>query len=256
MGHERVGHLPKTQRWREIVANIVPAATANEQIARLTADTIEKVKDRYTNIYNDQGVKAAFQFLLALSVSHKNPKETISFNVSLNDAPSTLQIVKALGDWMRPRIESHEYATLARKAAADTIAHWTREHSKQRDLFGTESNPSRVWASAGSSAGFCQVTRIFFSNFTKRYLRYFLEREASAELSTVAERRQFNERLVRHVDEVSQHAFEIAKITQSFAAGWYAKHAEQHLPSDKEIGGFLAVAFGKMQEELLKESLP
>jgi hypothetical protein len=110
-----------------------------------------------------------------------------------------------------------------------------------------------VWGRASNGAGFCELSRLFFAKFTERYLNYFLEREASAALPTIEDRQRFREQLRQHVDQVSQHAFEKAKITQSFAAGWYNRHARRGRPSRLEVERFLSIAFGKIREELLRE---
>jgi hypothetical protein len=110
-----------------------------------------------------------------------------------------------------------------------------------------------VWKRASNGAGFCELSRLFFAKFTERYLNYFLEREASAALPTIEDRERFREQLRQHVDQISQHAFETAKITQSFAAGWYNRHARQGRPAHREVEQFLSRAFGKIREELLRE---
>jgi hypothetical protein len=99
------------------------------------------------------------------------------------------------------------------------------------------------------------VARTFFASFAERYLCHFLERHASSQLPSISAREDFARSLYKHIDEVSHHAFETAKITQSFAAGWFNKHAVESRPSDREIGGFLAIAFGKLREELRRGGL-
>ncbi len=85
-------------------------------------------------------------------------------------------------------------------------------------------------------------------------MRYFLEREASAQLSSLEVRERFTKSLHDHIEDVSRHAFETSKITQSFAAGWFNNHARESRPTDTEIRSFLAIAFGKLQEEIQREA--
>ena len=84
-------------------------------------------------------------------------------------------------------------------------------------------------------------------------MNYFLEREASAVSKTIEQRDVFQKQLKDQIDAVSRHAFETAKIAQSFAAGWYNRHAKDKVPADDEINGFLAIAFGKLLEDLRRE---
>ncbi len=99
------------------------------------------------------------------------------------------------------------------------------------------------------------MSRVFFANFVERYLKYFLEREASAELASIGEREEFGRRLEEQIEFLSHHAFDTAQITQSFAAGWFNKRvAEDRRPNDQEIIGFLAFAFSKLRQELQREA--
>jgi hypothetical protein len=111
-----------------------------------------------------------------------------------------------------------------------------------------------VWASASTGAGFSEIARLYLARLTERYLRYFLEREASAVIKSVEERERFTDNLHRSIDSVSQYAFETSQIAQSFAAGWFNKYARLQTPNNALLSNFLRVAFGKMREELKREA--
>lgn len=257
MGHERVGALPHTKRWRAIVDAIVdfPAGEAKSDISSLAENTLRNVSDRFRRIHEDKGVQAAFGYLVSLATAHLPPGHGVaSPKTGLDGDPSPVRIAKNLNDWVKQHASSQEYAELACRAAADTVSEWTRAHSGQHLLFDEGNNAAKIWAKSASGQGFCEVGRNFFAHFTERYLRYFLEREASSRISSIEARQQFNQRLHNHIDDVSKHAFETSKITQSFAAGWFNNHARNARPTDREIEGFLAIAFGKVYEELQREA--
>lgn len=75
MGHERVGALPRSKRWRAIVAAIVdpPAGDATSNISSLAENTLRNVSDRFRRIHEDKGVQAAFGFLVSLATTHLPP---------------------------------------------------------------------------------------------------------------------------------------------------------------------------------------
>ncbi|MDB9822661.1 hypothetical protein OAC89_03080 [Deltaproteobacteria bacterium] len=256
MGHERIGTLPRTKRWRAIVDAITTLSSfSSTEVAQLADSTLHNVSGRFLSIYKDKGVQAAFGYLIALATSHLPCSSGLtSPETSLHENPSPARIVKNLRDWVKCHTKSHEYAEIACRAAADTIAGWTRTHSKQHLLFDDSSTAHSIWTQSSNGAGFCEVSRSFFSHFTGRYLKYFLEREASAQLFSIKTREDFTRNLHQHIDQISQHAFETSKITQSFAAGWYNNHARTSRPSDTELEGFLAIAFGKVHEELDREA--
>lgn len=258
MGHERVGSLPRTKGWRQIVADLARLEGGEDvSISDIARRTLKHVRRRYADIHKDSGVQAAFGYLLALATDRYNRAEArVIVGVTLRENPSPLQLAARLNAWVAEHANSMEYAEIARRAGGDTIAQWTRHRGRQHDLFENPTDTQRVWHAASDAQGFCEVARLFFAKFTKRYLRYFLEREASAELPSLEARDKFSEQLQAHVNTVSQHAFETSKITQSFAAGWFNNHARHGHPSDREIEGFLALSFGKLQEELQREAVP
>ena len=113
-----------------------------------------------------------------------------------------------------------------------------------------------MWRRASDGSGFCEVARLFFGKFVERYLNYFIGREASSHLANTEDRERLARRLGDHVDGVSHHAFETARITQSFAAGWFNRYARDGMPAANEISGFLSHSVGKLREELLREEAP
>jgi hypothetical protein len=249
MGHERVGHLPRTERWTTIVERL-PTSTA-ESSATVAEATLNNVRQRMAGLYADPGVQSAFQFLVALAQPSQiaNP-EIIPKNPG---NISTVRICAYLHAFVDENTDSLEYAALAKQSASDAIAEWSRATSMQQSLFD-DHHTYDVWAAAASGSGFSQIARLFFASFTERYIKYFLDREASAILETVEKREVLDRNLKNDIDRVTRHAFETSKITQSFAAGWYNKHARAEVPSRKKVRGFLAIAFGKIREELRCEA--
>lgn len=257
MGHERVGLLPKSKRWRDVVQEIAGVGGGGVDVAGIVRQTTENVRDRLDDIRRDDSLLAAFKFLVALAVSSKSPSPAEALHdlgIDVPVDPSPIALAKALQRWMPADAASMEYAEIARGAAVDAIAAWSeRAERPENNLFGVAPQPFEVWRTAADGAGFCEFSRIFFGRFTERYLNYFLEREASAVLPSIEQRERFSEEMSRHVDDVSRHAFETAKIAQSFAAGWFNKHALEGLPSDASMRGFLRHALGKLREELRRE---
>lgn len=255
MGHERVGALPRTRPWRKVVAQIADASGSDKEVADIAEATLRNVRNRLQRVQEDQGVQAAFKFLLCLinaRPSTARPSSELP-NVDLTSNPSLLQIVVNLHQWVDQQRQSQEYAEIVKRAASDTVAIWSEKQALQPGLIGGPVTAEEIWRRAANPAGFCEVARVFLAKFTERYLKYFLDREASAASHAVHRRDEFSSQLAGHIDVVSQHAFETAKIAQSFAAGWYHQHARGEIPSDVEISRFLSLAFSKIREELLRE---
>ncbi len=257
MGHERTGALPHSKHWRDVVTQLTEWSGSQEQLADMAAATLRNVSTQFRNLHTDNGVVAAFQFLLALAkyASSSDPHTRSNMpRVDLGDDTSTLRLVSELRSWVYERQNSPEYADLAIKASSDAIVHWTKQKTNQLTFFDSDNRTRDIWRQADSGSGFCEVSRLFFSKFTERYLSYFLDREASAVMKHAVDRDHFAAQLRSHIDDVSQFAFETSRITQSFSAGWFNNYARDQIPTEGQFKGFLSRAFGKMREELIRET--
>ena len=259
MGHERVGALPRSKRWRVVVHGIAEAASVDGDVHGLADATLRNVRRRLQEVPGDAGFVASFEFLLGLALSARPQIDRASLRslaVDLEANPSALKLARALAEYVADRRQSTEYAEIARKAATDVIAQWTGDHTRQLTISGEDERSADIWSKASDGRGFCEVSRLFFGKFVERYLNYFIGREASGYLATTEDRQRLARRLAEHVDGVSHHAFETSKITQSFAAGWFNRYAADGMPKPEEISGFLSHAVGKLGEELLREESP
>lgn len=257
MGHERVGFLPKTKKWTDLVGRMGSVYSASVPVASVAAQTLQNVRQQYENLFQDEAVKTTFAFLVTFSRACRfdNPAgELEDSGVPIPDKLTLLSIVKTLRDQVPPREAASEYGQLALAAAADAVGKWYKQNATtQLPLFKPTNDFLGSWRDLGNGSGFCELARLFFGKLTERYLNYFLDRAASATFPTSQQREQFQQDIQSHVDDISKHAFETAKITQSFAAGWFNAHARDKIPNAKEIEGFLAVAFGKLRDELRRE---
>ena len=258
MGHLRIGGLPRTKKWRDVIAAISDVSgaggTFTDEIAEKTLDASKQILRK---LPYDESVKSCFQFLVALAVSGQasDVKEAAqSLGINIEAQPTKLQLSKSLRDWLdkqSPLQGNPEFGNLARQATVDTLADWLNQHltTPQLSLFAQSEDPYQPWRQASDGRGFCELSRTFFSNFIARYLKYFISRTASAQLQTLSARENFETAISRNVDNISQHAFETSKLVQSFSAGWFNRNAIGKMPSIAETEGFLRHSFEKIREE-------
>lgn len=258
MGHRRVGVLPKTQRWRDLVDQLGTFSGDEEELDRIVATTLAGVRNRFLDVASSPSVFESFKYLVAFAVSSRASEPGVfmaeaGFAVPASDTP--LGLARSLAQFLEGMDDSPEYASIARTAACDALSRWHRINAPETpSLFGEDSETFQGWRKLSSGAGFCELSRLYFAGLTDRYLRYFLDREASRSMATLFERDRFDKQLAARVDDVSRHAFETAKITQSFAAAWFNRHARTGVPTDQQIKKFLSLAFGKMRSELGQEA--
>ncbi len=248
MGHERIGVLPKTKRWRAIVAEIAAVDAPPSGVPEIARHTLNALGSRYVDLASDAAVEAAFGFLVDMARTGAGKQAAADISTK-----SPLSFVADLGQRLGATEGSLETAEIVRHAAADAIATWGRENATTQSELFADSAPGNAWRGLGTGAGFCELSRLFFSRLTERYLSYFLDREASAALPNLQAREQFRRQLQAHLGDVSKHSFETAKITQSFAAGWFNKNAATNQPTRAQIRRFLSYAFAKLREDLRRE---
>lgn len=256
MGHERLGSLPRSLCWRAVVDQISGADLSPEVTAELADMTLNNVRRQFERLADDDSVQAAFRFLLALPLASRSPLPNDSletmFSIHLDGQPSPLALAKAFHASLA-ELPSSERTDLAAKALADALSQFSLDPKfRQENLFGA--TPWDTWRGADTAAGFCDLSRLYFSSLTERYLRYFLDREASSRLGDPQRVTDFRQHLHLTVDSISRHAFETSKITQSYAAGWFQKNARIGMPSETDIRGFLSFALNKIREELRREA--
>ena len=265
MGHLRIGVLPRSRNWRAVVSAIGEMSGGQidgRSCSDLADKTLVASQRELRKLPDDIAFQRCFQFLVILSVAGKSDnvqQAAKSFGLGIDGIPTKLELSRVLRTWLSgldPYYYNPEFASLARHATADTIAAWINQHADtpQLSLFPTSEDPYKPWRKASTGAGFCELSRSFFSNFTDRYLKYFLSRTASSQFSTVEERSQFSNLVRNNVDLVTTHAFETSKIVQSFSAGWFNKNASEYkLPPIESVKGFLGFSIEKIREEFRRE---
>jgi hypothetical protein len=172
MGHERIGYLPKSKKWTSVVEGISTYSSQETYASDISKQTLKNVRYKFENIINDSGIKSAFEFLILLTLIPKkdNWQEFLkSKGVILDEKFSLLQIVANAKKYIELNEGSKEYTAIATQSLVDSIVQWTNK-IKQGNLFGPYNSQSEIW----NGAGFCELSRLFFSKFTERYLKYFL----------------------------------------------------------------------------------
>jgi hypothetical protein len=101
MGHERVGFLPKSKRWTDLVVRMGSVYSSEHPVASIAAQTLQNVRKQYETLSRDDTVKTVFEFLVAFARSCQatDPQAQLNLNnITLPDNPTLLSIVKALRD--------------------------------------------------------------------------------------------------------------------------------------------------------------
>ena len=256
MGHERIGFLPHTRQWNRIVEGLSQYGAGEVSATSIANSTLEAVRKTYAQMSYDDSVIKALTFLATLSFSAKQ-EDQISF---LNDngylVDTNISLISLLMSVQRLVVTdsgSLETNKIARDATMQAIIGYQKAHeTDQLSLFSD--GKENIWKSAGSGTAFCEMARSFFASFTERQLKYYIERAAASSIDDYETLQKFNNQLNEQTQAIADHTFEISKLTESFAAGWYNKNVVDSLPSTQQVEGFLGHAFGKLREKFRREA--
>jgi hypothetical protein len=254
MGHIRLGTLPKTKKWNQVVS-LIAAGADIERVAAASADAAEHGLERASH---DEGLAHAFWLLTQIpqAARQSNFSERLwELGLTVSSKPTLLEIdaafTRAVDGHVRESSKRSDLGEMAQHAASETLA--SLAGRELPSLFGpTATDVQQALAKLATSDRFSIVARDFFSRLTSRSLGYFLSRELSKHVgpnkrfAAVSEHGDFNAALDLHCREAS-------RIIKEFSGGWYGKTLQQERQiTPVEARKFAHVAFQKLRAELRK----
>jgi hypothetical protein len=253
MGHERIGFLPKSQIWRHIVDQLSNFNNSGADVSQIANLTLNNIRATYEGMSNDDSVIRAIQYLAILTASANDANQIDFLNnngVTINKEISLFSLIRSAKEFVKTENGSLESNKIAVDALLNAITTYESNNQNNQLLLFNEQSSS-IWANTGTGAAFCDLARAFFSSFTDRYLKYYLDRAASSAINEYSLIESFSNKLS---EQISKHAFETSKIMQSYAAGWFNVHSKNSLPGMDEIKSFLKLTFTKLREEFRREA--
>lgn len=252
MGHIRLGTLPQSKKWRDVVG-LLEAGASVDAIAEAAAKASERDLARAS-------ADPRFQFVTSLLVRLPMLARAPGFEDALRDlgaGENALSSVTGLLAGLELAIDRQSFVTgsssdageLAKAALLETLS------VQMRDRLPTLFNPTaqEIRAALGSFASgkeFASLARSFYARLTYRSLDYYLSREFAKH---TGEERRFADDTQRmdFQQALAQHTFEVSRIIQEFSGGWYGKTVWQRNALDQDaIDQFSQYAFKKMRSEL------
>jgi hypothetical protein len=251
MGHIRLGALPRTRRWKEVIDLIGCGASS----AAVAAATLDAVEEDLAKAANDPGLKRAFWLLSQIPDAARAGDFAAALRdlgLSVSDRPSAADLTAAFTEAVDRHIESKKARTgpgeLAQLAAAETLSGFLRDRAST--LFGSTPDDVRMeLRKVATEVQFGRLARDFFARFTERYLTYYVSKElpqhvgAGRRFGSLEEQKAFTSALELHCKQAS-------KIVESFAGGWYSKARFEKDLTEERTTKFLGYALKKIRGEL------
>jgi hypothetical protein len=261
MGHTRLGAIPKSRKWNEVVAQVagvgladgvVPSAADMTGIAAKTLDAAQKGLEKAVA---DAGVRYTFFLLTQLALAARSPDwETALGRHGIRLAKDstlfdfTAEVQYAIDRHLRQHPSgATDLSEMAQQAAGEAIT--SLAGGRTENLFGGSSaDVQDAMRSLSTKKGFGELGQRFFGRFVARFLNFYLSRVTAAELGKprlrdLGDVAHFNEALRSHCDQS-------ARIVRDFCGAWYSKTEYEQGINPENASGFLAVAMKKLRSEL------
>ena len=139
MGHSRIGTLPATRKWKEVVSLI--ANYANE--AEIAGAVMRAIGKKFATIREDAGFREAVGLImqLALAGSSRNPAaELAAAGISLSKTSTQIDMVLSIGEEFDRRIEAtrqrSDFSEVAQGALVGAVTELlNKKEASQGSLF-------------------------------------------------------------------------------------------------------------------------
>jgi hypothetical protein len=252
MGHIRLGRLPKSRKWAEVVDLL---ATRESDVDGIARKTVTAAGDQLQSLSNEPGLYLNYWLLTQLAWLSQGPDYFDSLKaigIDLRDDQSAMGFIARVGEFgnkaARAKGKGSIFAELGSQSMKEVLGRILSE--KSESLFGQDrSDIQRTFREVASQKQFAKLSRLFFSSFLNRYLQFFLSKEIS---NHVGENKGFGSiKDVKDFDDaLHQYCFQSARIIEDFAGGWYSKRNWQGDISERDAQGFIYVALKKIKDEL------
>ena len=254
MGHIRLGILPRSKKWRQVVELLQLGADV-EAIAAAAAEAAERDLRWATS---DPAFVQTLWLLTQIPLAARGPDfaaDLQALGVRVADRPGLMELAAGFTDAVdqhsRGQAGRTDLGEIAQMAAVESLVALVGQSLPS--LFSP--TPEEVQREIGRYASgdrFSLLAREFFARLTQRRLDYYLSRELGNHIGPDGrfgddvERSEFDAALNRHCREAS-------RIVEAFAGGWYGKNVYQRDGLQRsDIPGFAGYALKKIGDELRK----
>src|SRR4051812_29862004 len=136
MGHQRLGDIPKTQKWQNVVAKVAGdgleaqgAATQVNVLREIASETLAAAEGGLLKAIDDPGLRFTFYLLTQIVLAAREPQwraRLEGLGIRLSDDSSlfdlTSEVQSVIDDHLSTRGGSSDISEIAQQAAGEAIA--------------------------------------------------------------------------------------------------------------------------------------
>ena len=259
MGHTRLGTIPKTKKWDEVVSAVasIPSegeADPPETVKYIASKTIEAVKAGLENAINDYGLQFSFFLLTQIVLASRDNKcqnRLSKLGIKIDEDSNIVDFVSdvqnKIDDFIFQNGKQSDISETAQQAVGEALT--TLIGPETTSLFDSGRDELLISIRRFSTKkGFATLSQHFFGSFLSRYLNFYLSRITAAQTGTKSIPQLG--KLSRFNMSFKSHCKQTASIIRNFSGEWYSKTEYLEGIDLKNSSRFLAVALSKIQAEL------
>lgn len=257
MGHQRLGRLPASKAWREIVACLVSGKESVSELADRVFDASEKA---LSNASNDPAFREAIYLLCKIPIAAQADDLALAFaqlGIHVPANPTRTDIIAGFERAIEKAQRSGskditDLSDIAKQAAISALNSLLAKPppAPQLDLWKKPIEGAHLTLKhCATPEGFADLAQSFFAYIGENNTRYYIDRELPKHLggfvkSTVD--------MALFDQNNRQHSKETALIMRFYAKEWYAKvnYHEKKKITLKDTAGFAHIAISKLRKEL------
>jgi hypothetical protein len=258
MGHSRIGSLPATKPWKDVIKLIADGA----DVPAVATATLRAAERAFAWIQEDAGFREATNLMVEIGLAaggKDGVKKLAALGITLSENTSVAEVAMTVGAELERRIaaqrERSDIGEIAGKALVSAVIGQLK--GKLSTLIEpTPGEVAGVLKKTSQPQGFGEFARTFFSRMTGESLDYFLSKTLTTKLGE-GQRFVTNNQVAEFMSAMKTHCEETSVIAQEFAGDWFSKHRFEGggAISRDEIGGFAWYAMQKMRAEMAARAI-
>lgn len=256
MGHIRLGTLPRTRQWIQVL-DLIGSGAGTPEIA---AATMDAAQGGLRDAAKDPGLVYTVWLLTQLPLAARS-KDFVArlrkLGLDVSDSPGLLEVASAFTGAVDAYLHRSggrtDVGEMAQMAASEALVALGRPASTS--LFETTvADVQQTIKNFSTNKQFSTLAREFFTRFSRKYLTYFLSRElsnyvrADGRFPNIDSHAEFDQGLDLHCRQAS-------RIIEEFSGGWFSKTNFKGSITKAKAAAYVHVALKKIRAELAKGEL-
>ncbi len=253
MGHIRLGILPKTHKWKDVIEYLgdpdIPVATIADK-------TLDNSQDILQNEISKSSVTFCIWLLSKMVLSAKDDDFTnilVSQGIDVTAKTNATRFITEASNFTSQQLNQITPRTAVNNIAAlafrETLTRTVGIYGKT--LFGSQIVDIRLALKRYSTnKTYSNLLHMYFKSFLSRTLRFIIDKEIANHLGP-GQRFKNVQQLVEFEDALDYYAEQTARIVDEFSGGWYSKKVWQTGDISKgDVEKFVHVALQKLRKDL------